>query len=231
MRRRPGMYIGGTDERALHHLAAEVLDNAMDEAVAGHATRIEVKLEPGNRLTIVDNGRGIPVDPHPNSPTSRHWKSSCRRSTRAASSPARPMRPRAVCTASASPWSTRYRRTRWSRWPASVSSIANALPKVRRWARWRRWVPPQPARHQRRLHAGHRDLRPRTALQARAAAQAGPLQGLSVCGCRNPLALRARTHHRRHACRGGLPVPRRPGRSSEGADRRPRMRHRRFLLR
>jgi topoisomerase-4 subunit B len=68
VRRRPGMYVGGTDERALHHLAAEVLDNAMDEAVAGHATRIEVTLEPGNRLTIVDNGRGIPVDPHPKYP-------------------------------------------------------------------------------------------------------------------------------------------------------------------
>ena len=54
VRRRPGMYVGGTDERALHHLAAEVLDNAMDEAVAGHATRIEVALEPGNRLTITD---------------------------------------------------------------------------------------------------------------------------------------------------------------------------------
>ncbi|MBY0581941.1 MAG: DNA topoisomerase IV subunit B [Sphingomonas sp.] len=68
VRRRPGMYVGGTDERALHHLAAEVLDNAMDEAVAGHATRIEITLEPGNRLTIVDNGRGIPVDPHPKFP-------------------------------------------------------------------------------------------------------------------------------------------------------------------
>ena len=68
VRRRPGMYIGGTDERALHHLAAEVLDNAMDEAVAGHATRIEMVLEPGNRLTITDNGRGIPVDPHPKFP-------------------------------------------------------------------------------------------------------------------------------------------------------------------
>ncbi|MCH4892190.1 DNA topoisomerase IV subunit B [Sphingomonas sp. SFZ2018-12] len=68
VRRRPGMYIGGTDERALHHLAAEVLDNAMDEAVAGHATRIEVALDAGNRLTIVDNGRGIPVDPHPRFP-------------------------------------------------------------------------------------------------------------------------------------------------------------------
>lgn len=68
VRRRPGMYIGGTDERALHHLAAEVLDNAMDEAVAGHATRIEITLTEGNRLTIVDNGRGMPVDPHPRFP-------------------------------------------------------------------------------------------------------------------------------------------------------------------
>jgi topoisomerase-4 subunit B len=65
VRRRPGMYIGGTDERALHHLAAEILDNAMDEAVAGHASRIEIDLEPGDILTIRDNGRGIPVDPHP----------------------------------------------------------------------------------------------------------------------------------------------------------------------
>ncbi len=65
VRRRPGMYIGGTDEPALHHLAAEVLDNAMDEAVAGHASAIEVALEAGNWLSVRDNGRGIPVDPHP----------------------------------------------------------------------------------------------------------------------------------------------------------------------
>jgi topoisomerase-4 subunit B len=68
VRRRPGMYIGGTDARALHHLAAEVIDNAMDEAVAGFATRIEVELAPGNRLSVTDNGRGIPVDPHPKYP-------------------------------------------------------------------------------------------------------------------------------------------------------------------
>jgi len=68
VRRRPGMYVGGIDERALHHLAAEVLDNAMDEAVAGHANRIEVELDEGNRLTISDNGRGIPVDEHPKFP-------------------------------------------------------------------------------------------------------------------------------------------------------------------
>src|SRR6266404_9406452 len=65
VRRRPGMYIGGTDETALHHLAAEILDNAMDEAVAGHASFIEVSLEENGFLTVRDNGRGIPVDPHP----------------------------------------------------------------------------------------------------------------------------------------------------------------------
>ena len=65
VRRRPGMYIGGTDEAALHHLAAELVDNAMDEAVAGHASLIEVTLEDATTLRVTDNGRGIPVDPHP----------------------------------------------------------------------------------------------------------------------------------------------------------------------
>lgn len=65
VRRRPGMYIGGTDEKALHHLFAEVLDNSMDEAVAGHADWIEVTLSEDGSLTVADNGRGIPVDPHP----------------------------------------------------------------------------------------------------------------------------------------------------------------------
>jgi topoisomerase-4 subunit B len=68
VRRRPGMYVGGTDEAALHHLAAEILDNAMDEAVAGHASFIEVSLETGNFLSVRDNGRGVPVDPHPKFP-------------------------------------------------------------------------------------------------------------------------------------------------------------------
>jgi topoisomerase-4 subunit B len=68
VRKRPGMYIGGTDERALHHLFAEVLDNAMDEAVAGHAKVIEVRLDAEGRLTVKDDGRGIPVDPHPKHP-------------------------------------------------------------------------------------------------------------------------------------------------------------------
>src|SRR6476620_6919187 len=65
VRRRPGMYIGGTDEKGLHHLFAEVIDNSMDEAVAGHATWIEVELEASGFVTVTDNGRGIPVDRHP----------------------------------------------------------------------------------------------------------------------------------------------------------------------
>ncbi|WP_411287968.1 DNA topoisomerase IV subunit B [Phenylobacterium sp.] len=68
VRKRPGMYIGGTDERALHHLFAEVLDNAMDEAVAGHAKVIDVALDAEGQLTVKDDGRGIPVDPHPKHP-------------------------------------------------------------------------------------------------------------------------------------------------------------------
>jgi topoisomerase-4 subunit B len=65
VRRRPGMYIGGTDEKALHHLFAEVIDNSMDEAVAGHASRIEVEYHEDGYLSVTDNGRGIPPEPHP----------------------------------------------------------------------------------------------------------------------------------------------------------------------
>jgi topoisomerase IV subunit B len=68
VRRRPGMFIGGTDEKALHHLFAEVIDNAMDEAVAGHATFIEVEMQEGGFLRVNDNGRGIPIEPHPKFP-------------------------------------------------------------------------------------------------------------------------------------------------------------------
>ncbi|MEX2296636.1 MAG: ATP-binding protein, partial [Dongiaceae bacterium] len=65
VRRRPAMYIGGTDARAMHHLVAELLDNAMDEAVAGHASRIELTYGKDGTIGVSDNGRGIPVDPHP----------------------------------------------------------------------------------------------------------------------------------------------------------------------
>src|SRR3954463_1478824 len=65
VRRRPGMYIGGTDEKALHHLFAEAIDNALDEAINGHASRIEVEMDADGFVSVNDNGRGIPVDPHP----------------------------------------------------------------------------------------------------------------------------------------------------------------------
>ena len=68
VRKRPGMYIGGTDERAYHHLFAEVLDNAIDEAVAGHASRIDVTLDKDGFVTVRDDGRGMPVDAHPKFP-------------------------------------------------------------------------------------------------------------------------------------------------------------------
>ncbi|GAB4065747.1 DNA topoisomerase IV subunit B [Ancylobacter sonchi] len=68
VRRRPGMYIGGTDEKALHHLFAEVIDNSMDEAVAGHASFIDVELTADGFLTVTDNGRGIPIENHPKFP-------------------------------------------------------------------------------------------------------------------------------------------------------------------
>ena len=68
VRRRPGMYIGGTDNSSMHHLFSEVIDNAMDEAVANFASFIEIRIEENNLISIYDNGRGIPVDPHPNFP-------------------------------------------------------------------------------------------------------------------------------------------------------------------
>ncbi|MFO7758226.1 MAG: ATP-binding protein, partial [Roseovarius sp.] len=68
VRLRPGMYIGGKDDRALHHMVAEIVDNSMDEAVAGHATWIEIELHANGHVSVRDNGRGIPIDPHPKDP-------------------------------------------------------------------------------------------------------------------------------------------------------------------
>lgn len=98
VRKRPGMYIGGTDERALHHLVAEVLDNSMDEAVAGHANRIEVELHEDYSFTVRDNGRGIPIDPHPKFPDKSALEVILCTLHAGANSRARRTRRRVVCT-------------------------------------------------------------------------------------------------------------------------------------
>ena len=202
VRRRPGMYIGGTDERALHHLVAEVLDNAMDEAVAGHATRIELELAAGDRVTVRDNGRGIPVDPHPKfqgqvgargHPDHAAFRRQVRRQgLRDLGRPARRRRlggQRAVRRAGgrgrARPRSSTSRAT-----PAACRDRAAGEDRRGR----------QPARHDRQLPSRSRDLRRRRPLPAGAALPHGALQGLSVPRRRDPLALRsgAARPERRH---------------------------------
>ena len=138
VRRRPGMYIGGTDEKALHHLFAEVIDNSMDEALDGHATFIEVEMEADGFVTVTDNGRGIPVDPHPKFPEevrarSDHVHAARGRQVRLR----RSTRPRAACTASASRSSTRCPSAWRSRSRASRRSTAWCSSAASRRASWR----------------------------------------------------------------------------------------------
>jgi hypothetical protein len=232
VRRRPGMYIGGIDERALHHLAAEVLDNAMDEAVAGHATRIEVTLAAGNRMTIVDNGRGMPVDAHPKFPgksalevilTMLHSGGKFSDKAYATSGGLHGVGISVVNALSTDTVvevardRTLYRQTFAQR--AADIEARNDRPHA------------QPARHQRRLHARHGDFRRGRALQAGAALPPRPFQGLSVCRRRDTLALRSGADRRRHAARSRLPIPRRACRSSPRATGRARLRHGRALHR
>ncbi len=131
VRRRPGMYIGGTDEKALHHLFAEVIDNSMDEAVAGHANFIDVNLDADGYLTVTDNGRGIPVENHPKFPGKSTLEVVMTCCMPAASSTARPMRPPAAFTASAFPWSTHCRTTLKSRLHESPALSPALLPRHR----------------------------------------------------------------------------------------------------
>ena len=114
VRKRPGMYIGGVDERALHHLFAEVLDNSMDEAVAGYADRIEVEIEADGFVAVTDNGRGMPVDPHPKFPKKSALEIIMAMLHAGGKFSDKVYTPPAACTASASRWSTplRPRRSR-----------------------------------------------------------------------------------------------------------------------
>ena len=159
VRRRPGMYIGGTDETALHHLAAEMLDNAMDEAVAGHASRIEMSLAPGNWLTVRDNGRGIPVDPHPKFKNKSALEVILTTLHSGGKFSARSTRPRAACTASASRWSTRCPTSSRSRSRATRSCGRRPTPRQAHGQAEEPGRRQQPARHHDPLPARPGDLR------------------------------------------------------------------------
>ncbi len=174
------MYIGGTDARALHHLAAEVIDNSMDEAVAGHATRIEVTLEPGNHLTVSDNGRGIPVDAHPKYPgksalevilTTLHSGGKFEGKAYSTSGGLH-----GVGSAS----STRSRSRRSSKWRARRSSTARPFRRASRPARSRKSAPHPTAAERRQLRPDPEIFGADAIFLARTPLQARPLEGLSV---------------------------------------------------
>ena len=221
VRRRPGMYIGGTDARALHHLAAEVIDNAMDEAVAGHASRIEVTLEPGNRLTVTDNGRGIPVDPHPKYPgksalevimTTLH--SGGKFEGKAYSTSRRPPRRRGQRRQRLVDRDHRRGRARQDALPPDL------LQGPRHLAAGGSRRRPQPPRHHRHLHPRPRDLRRRRRfdperLYKLARSKAYLFAGVEIRWRCDPSLASADVPEQRR-----LPVPRRPRRPSRRADRR-----------
>ncbi len=193
MRRRPGMYIGGTDANAMHHLFAEVIDNAMDEAVAGHAKTIEVALEEGNWISVTDNGRGMPVDPHPKF-----------KNKSALEVIMTVLHAGGKFDSGAYETSRRLARRRRVRGQRAVGAHrgrggarAGALPAGIR----ARQADDQagdgraraePARHQGAVQAGRRDFRRRREVRSGAAVQDDALESLSVRRRRNPLALRGR---------------------------------------
>ena len=204
VRRRPGMYVGGTDSNALHHLFAEVIDNAMDEAVAGHATFIEVSLEESGYLSVVDNGRGMPVDPHPKFPkksalevimTMLHAGGKFDSGAYETSGGLHGVGVSVVNALSEKlevevvRSQTLYRQT-----------FARGKPDQR--AHNRRQSA-QPPRHESALSPRSGDFRRPGAVRSGACIQDGALEGLSVRGRRDQVALRARAHRRRVESPGG----------------------------
>ena len=198
VRRRPGMYMGGTDSNALHHLFAEVIDNAMDEAVAGHATFIEVSLEDSGYLSVVDNGRGMPVDPHPKFPkksalevimTMLHAGGKFDSGAYETSGGLHGVGVSVVNALSekleveVARGQTLYRQTFERGKP--TSALDDRRQDV------------EPARHQGAVSARPANFRRSGALRSGARVQDGAFKGLSVRRRRNPVALRARAHRRR----------------------------------
>ncbi len=211
VRRRPGMYIGGTDEKAFHHLFAEVIDNSMDEAVAGHATFIEVELEEDGYLSVTDNGRGIPVDPHPKFPKKSALE--------------------VIMTTlhAGGKFDSKVYETSGGLHGVGVS-VVNALSEIlevevaRGQTLYRqvfsRGLPQtqagdggpraQPSRHPGALQAGPSDLRQGRPFPAPPPVQDGALEGLSVRRRGNPLEMRflAAVRRRQRSGRGDLQVSR-----------------------
>ncbi len=224
VRRRPGMYIGGTDEKAMHHLFAEVIDNSMDEAVAGHATWIEVELDKEGYLSVTDNGRGIPVDPHP------HPKMQGKSTVEVM----------LTMLHAGGKFDSKAYETSGGLHGVGVS-VVNALSihlevEVARnrqlyrqefraghaaWPARADGRRPQPARHQGALQARRGDLRQGLFLRSGTAVQDGALQGLSFRRRRDPLEMRARTDARKGRDAAGRDVsfPRRPQGLSRSLDR------------